>query len=79
MTATLQSPLERAEWVKCMPDPGDRRGTLIALTDKGFELIEQAVEAHVANGHEVLNALKESEREALMRLLQKLLLSFEQK
>lgn len=71
--------LERAKWVRRIPDPGDRRGTLIALTDEGLELIERAVEAHVANGHKVLNALKESERDVLMLLLRKLLLSFEQK
>jgi len=71
--------LEQAGWVKRIPDPGDRRGTLIALTNKGLNLIEQAVEAHVANGHDILSALKESERESLMRLLRKLLLSFEQK
>lgn len=70
--------LEQAEWVKRIPDLGDRRGTLIVLTDKGLKLIEQVVEAHVANGHDILSALKESERELLMRLLRKLLLSFEQ-
>ncbi|PSB16279.1 MarR family transcriptional regulator [filamentous cyanobacterium CCP2] len=70
--------LERAKWVKRVPDPNDRRGILIALTDDGLALIEQAIEAHVANGHELLGALKESERETLMRLLRKLLLSFEQ-
>lgn len=71
--------LERAEWVKRIPDPDDRRGTLITLTEKGFNLIDQAVEAHVANGQDILSVLKESERETLMRLLRKLLLSLEQK
>ncbi len=69
--------LEQAEWVKRIPDLGDRRGTLIVLTAQGLNLIEQVVEAHVANGHKILSALKESERESLMRLLRKLLLSFE--
>jgi DNA-binding MarR family transcriptional regulator len=71
--------LERAEYVKRIPDPSDRRGTLIALTDKGLKLVDQAVEAHVANGHDILSPLEESERESLMGLLRKLLLSFEQK
>lgn len=70
--------LEQANWVKRIPDPSDRRGTLIALTDAGLVLINQAVEAHIANGHAILGALKESEQESLMRLLRKLLLSFEQ-
>ena len=71
--------LERAEWVKRIPDPGDRRGTLIVLTDNGLKLIEQMVEAHVANGHNILSVLKESEHELLMPLLRKLFLFFEQK
>ena len=70
--------LERAFLVKRIPSKSDRRGTLIALTDKGLSLIEQAVEAHVANGHYILSVLEESERESLMLLLRKLLLSFEQ-
>uniref|UniRef100_A0A832M3Y6 MarR family transcriptional regulator n=1 Tax=Oscillatoriales cyanobacterium SpSt-402 TaxID=2282168 RepID=A0A832M3Y6_9CYAN len=71
--------LERAGWVKRIPDPGDRRGTLIVLTDQGLQLIDQAVEAHVENGHAIFSVLEKSERESLMRLLRKLLLSFELK
>jgi DNA-binding MarR family transcriptional regulator len=70
--------LEQACLVKRIPSVSDRRGTLIALTDKGLSLIEQAVEAHVANGHHILSVLDESERESLMLMLRKLLLSFEQ-
>jgi len=70
--------LEQDGLVERIPDPSDRRGTLIALTDKGFEHIEKAVEAHVANEHKILSTLKKSEREALTHLLRKLLLSFEE-
>jgi DNA-binding MarR family transcriptional regulator len=70
--------LERAEWVKRIPDPSDRRGTLIMLTDKGLSLIEQAVEAHVVNAHRILSALEDSERKVLAQLLRKLLISFEE-
>lgn len=70
--------LEQAEWVKRIPDPNDRRGTLIVLTDKGLNLIEQAVEAYVANVHQIVSALEESERESLTLLLRRLVLSFEQ-
>ncbi|WP_439346510.1 MarR family winged helix-turn-helix transcriptional regulator [Vacuolonema iberomarrocanum] len=69
--------LEDAALVKRIPDPGDRRGTLIQLTDKGFDLIEEAVEAHVANGSKLLQGLTESERQDLSDLLRKLLLSLE--
>lgn len=70
--------LEQAELVKRIPDPSDRRGTLIVLTDKGLSLIEQAVEAHVANAHHILKVLEESECKSLTLLLRKLLISFEQ-
>lgn len=70
--------LEQAELVKRIPDPNDRRGTLIELTDKGFSIIEKAVEAHVINEHRILSVLEETEREALAQLLSKLLVSFEE-
>lgn len=70
--------LEKAELVKRIPDPSDRRGTLIVLTDKGLSLIEKAVDAHVANAHHIVSILEESERESLMRLLRRLLLYFEE-
>jgi DNA-binding MarR family transcriptional regulator len=69
--------LEQAGLVKRIPDPSDRRGTSIELTERGFDRIERAVEAHVANEHRILSGLKQSEREALSVLLRKLLLSFE--
>jgi DNA-binding MarR family transcriptional regulator len=69
--------LEKAELVKRIPDRSDRRGTIIVLTDKGFNLIEKAVEAHVKNEHQILSVLESSEREALILLLRKLLVSFE--
>lgn len=69
--------LEKAELVERIADPSDRRGTLIRLTDKGFNLIEQAVEAHVENGHRLLSVLDESELQTLNSLLRKLLVSWE--
>ena len=37
--------LESAGLIQRRPDPHDRRGTLIALTDEGFDLISEAVPA----------------------------------
>jgi DNA-binding MarR family transcriptional regulator len=70
--------LEQADLVKRIPDPSDRRGTLVQLTDKGFNAIEKAVEAHVANGHRLIAVLEEEERKVLTQLLRKLLISFEE-
>lgn len=70
--------LEQANLVQRIPDPSDRRGTLIQLTSTGFNVIEKAVEAHVANMHRLLSGLEEAERQALAQLLRKLLISFEE-
>lgn len=69
--------LEKAALVERIPDPNDRRGTLVQLTDKGFELIEKTVEAHVTHEHLLLSALERSEIDRLSQLLRKLLGSFE--
>ena len=69
--------LEKAELIDRLPDPSDRRGTIISLTGKGFNLIEEAVTAHVANEHRIVSVLETSEREGLILLLRKLLMSFE--
>jgi DNA-binding MarR family transcriptional regulator len=70
--------LEQADLVQRIPDPSDRRGMLVQLTDKGFNSIEQAVEAHVVNGHRLIATLEEEERKVLTQLLRKLLISFEE-
>ena len=69
--------LEQAELVRRIPDPSDRRGLQIELTDRGLSVIEKAVEAHVVNEHRIVEVLETSEREALIELLRKLLVSFE--
>lgn len=69
--------LEKAELVERIPDPCDRRGTLIRLTDSGFHLIDKAVAAHVANGEQILSVLEKPGREALADLLRELLVAFD--
>jgi DNA-binding MarR family transcriptional regulator len=70
--------LEQAALVQRIPDLSDRRGTQIQLTDKGFDVIEKAVEAHVVNEHRILSGLNISEREVLTQLLRKFLVAFEE-
>ncbi|HYM83228.1 MAG TPA: MarR family transcriptional regulator [Candidatus Dormibacteraeota bacterium] len=67
--------LEEAGLVERQPDPDDRRGRLVALTDKGRELVDAAAVEHLANEQRLLSALDEAEREQLAGLLRKLLLS----
>ncbi len=65
--------LERAGWVTRQPDPDDRRGTLVALTPQGHELIDRLMALHVANEQRVLAGLSRAEQETLLALLAKLL------
>lgn len=67
--------LEAMGLVERQPDPTDRRGRLVALTDRGRELVDAAVVDHLANEERLLDALDREEREQLARLLRKLLLS----
>lgn len=65
--------LERAGLVERRPNPNDRRGTIVALSDRGLELIDRAVEAHLENEHRVLSGLNPDEKQQLNALLAKLL------
>ncbi len=67
--------LESMGLVERLPDPTDRRGRLVALTDRGLELVDTAVVDHLANEERLLGALDADEREQLAGLLRKLLLS----
>jgi DNA-binding MarR family transcriptional regulator len=67
--------LEAMGLVERLPDPIDRRGRLVALTDRGLELVDAAVVDHLANEETLLGALDVDEREQLAGLLRKLLLS----
>jgi DNA-binding MarR family transcriptional regulator len=67
--------LEEMGLVERQPDPNDRRGRLVALTDRGRELVDAAVIDHLENEQRLLGALDAAEREQLAGLLRKLLLS----
>jgi hypothetical protein len=61
--------------VERLPDPSDRRGTLVALTIEGERTVDEAVVAHPANEERLVSALSPSDRRTLARLLRTLLLS----
>jgi len=67
--------LERAGLLERTPDPDDRRGVIITLTEAGHELIDRVTEAHLANESRLLAGLSAREREQLAGLLRKLGLS----
>ena len=71
MTARLDR-LERAGLVERRLDPDDRRGKLIALTERGRRAIDVTIGRHVANEERLLGGLSGEEQEMLNLLLKKL-------
>lgn len=54
-------------------DPENRRTVLVALTDEGLAILDDALVEHVANEEDFLAALTTAERDTLATLLKKLL------
>jgi DNA-binding MarR family transcriptional regulator len=77
MTAALDR-LERKGLVARVPNPADRRGSLVRLTDEGRARIDEAMSRHVVAERELIAGLTEQERLQLHRLLAKLLSTVEQ-
>lgn len=73
MTGRLDK-LEKAGLLTRNPDPNDRRGLRVTLTERGLELVDQAVTAGLAVQHEVFgSALDEAQAGQLSELLRVLL------
>lgn len=67
--------LVRKDLVYREVDPASRRRVLVGLTDKGLDLVNGAVEGHVANEARLLDGLSAQEQARLADLLRTLLLS----
>lgn len=65
--------LEKAGLIRRAPNPEDRRGTQVSLTETGLELMNRIVPLHVENEARALAALSREEQEALNGLLEKLI------
>lgn len=74
MTAALDR-LERRGLIARLPNPADRRGILVQLTDEGREAIEAAVDLEVDVEWRLVEVLSDRERDQLTGLLRKLLLA----
>ena len=69
--------LEQARLVGRHPDPADRRGTLIELTDEGRALVDRAMKEHMQGEAAMAAHLTKEEQRELAGLLQKLLTGME--
>ena len=72
MTAALDR-LERKGLVTRVPNPSDRRGSLVRLTDVGRDVIDEAMTQHVLTEQRLVASLDEHEQAQLRGLLRKLL------
>ena len=76
MTAALDR-LEAKGMIVRVPNPNDRRGSLVRLTERGREVIDASMELHADVEQKLVAPLSEQERADLQRLLRKLLIATE--
>jgi DNA-binding MarR family transcriptional regulator len=69
--------LERRGLVRRLPDPDDRRGVIVELTDEGLAVVDAAVAANSLHDQQLLARLEPNELELLEALLRKLLAGLE--
>ncbi|MDA2805964.1 MarR family winged helix-turn-helix transcriptional regulator [Nocardiopsis suaedae] len=65
--------LAAAGLVRRRPDPADKRGVLVRLTDEGRERVDAALEALLGYEESILEPMPSGERTALAALLRSLL------
>jgi DNA-binding MarR family transcriptional regulator len=63
--------------VQRLPDPGDRRGVIVRLTDTGRARVDAAVEDLVRREHGLLAALSDDDRDGLVATLRALVRPFD--
>ncbi|MBI5088630.1 MAG: MarR family transcriptional regulator [Actinobacteria bacterium] len=76
MTAALDR-LERKGLVVRTPNPADRRGSLVRLTDEGLRVMEEAMRTHAEVEHRLVEALDGPAADALEAGLRTLLRSLD--
>jgi DNA-binding MarR family transcriptional regulator len=69
--------MESAGLVRRVPDPNDRRGVLVEMTDKGEEVLDEAVLASAKEDAGMVSGLNAKEKKELNQLLRKVLENLE--
>jgi len=70
--------LEKVGLVERVKNPADGRGFLISLSQRGFDLIDEAVTAHVETQAQLVSGLTKEQQIQLDDLLKQFLIGFEQ-
>jgi DNA-binding MarR family transcriptional regulator len=69
--------LESAGLVRRLPDPDDRRGKLVEMTEKGHETLDNYISVQAERETQLLSHLKATEKKQLIDLLRKCLASLD--
>lgn len=69
--------LEEKKLVRREPDPTDRRGVIVALTQKGVGVIDEAIRLRLEAADKGMQGLTKKERTTLASLLRKVVLGIE--
>lgn len=77
MTNRLDN-LEKRGLIQRLPDPNDRRGVIVELTDAGSKAYEESTAAQAAKEALIASALNDKEKDELNNLLRRLMLVAEQ-
>ena len=71
--------LEEAGLVRRLPDPADRRGVVVELTEKGRDTYQSAVGVQAKKEELITAALTDREKQQLNALLRRLMVEFERR
>ena len=70
-TTVVVKNLLRDEWITSIKDPNDNRASILSITAKGVEIIEQVFPNHAKNLTDALEVLDDEELNTLYDLLNK--------
>jgi MarR family transcriptional regulator, 2-MHQ and catechol-resistance regulon repressor len=71
-TTVVVRNLKRDGFIVSIPDPKDKRASILSITQKGKELIEKLFPTHAKNFETYFDVLSEEEMDRLFTLLRKL-------
>ena len=70
-TTVVVRNLKRDEWITSIKDPNDSRASILSITQKGKDIIEEVFPNHAKNLHKTLEVLSDEELDILYDLLNK--------
>ena len=70
MTVVIKN-LEKDGLINKTIDPKDKRSSIISITEKGINIIEEMLPSHIENINSIFNVLTEDEKITLKNILKK--------